>query len=193
MQLYFTYGGPDAAATNGESSKKQRTSYIAPNASAAQPEPVPPITAKPSKLRDRPATVGVRQDLRTFFYPPSDLADRTAALQRRDLFILAFARWQSLPKEDPDSYIQLAGVHGRPMSVGYGFDAPPTETEKDGSFDPLIKLKYVDRSGPGDNSVQFSNMGVAEFAYCKHGRPTFMVRDRPPTAAAQARSRCPQH
>lgn len=64
-------------------------------------------------------------------------------------------RWKSLPKEDIDSYVQIAGVHGRPMSIGYGVDAPLTETELvaaatvEGTprafVTPLTKLKYNDR------------------------------------------------
>ena len=80
-----------------------------------------PATARARGPAPNPVTVGVRQDLRVFFYPQyADAVVQQAAEQRRDLFILAFQQWQSLPKEDPNSYIQIAAVHGRPMSVGYG-------------------------------------------------------------------------
>jgi hypothetical protein len=51
----------------------------------------------------KPAPLAARQEIRTLFQDK----------ELRDLYLQGLERFQSIDKEDPLSYFQIAGIHGR--------------------------------------------------------------------------------
>ena len=47
-------------------------------------------------------------------YPRLEIRDLKKNADQWNLFLLAMERFQNKPKDDPMSYYQIAGVHGRP-------------------------------------------------------------------------------
>eukprot|EP00250_Pteridium_aquilinum_P013878 c21630_g2_i1 orf=1-1068(-) len=99
-----------------------------------------------------------RENVLNFFYPHSlevngirkDDNDLSRLKMRRDLFLLAFSKVQSLPSSDKWSFYQIGGIHGLPHV--------PYDGAK-GSWDPTIQSWWG--------------------GYCQHGSPLFPTWHRP--------------